>query len=162
MRFNAEEILQQTFQISMRGYNTDEVDTFMKVIGDDYTNLQKEIATLKKKLKEAEKEATKASGTEDSLTKATEIAEKAVDSAIANGKKKAELIIKEAHLNAEGILKEAQKDGDNIRAKAEATIGDLNTQIEQLKQLRTATCKDTLRIIDQLKDSLDKLSADKA
>ena len=77
MRLTHLDILEQCFHDKFRGYNKDEVDTFLHLVADDYKEMTEEIHQLKTRLTEkerrlkqngkrgAEKEKSEPSGAEE-------------------------------------------------------------------------------------------------
>ena len=52
MRLTYLDILEQCFRDKFRGYNKDEVDTFLHLVADDFKEMAEEIKQLNKKLQE--------------------------------------------------------------------------------------------------------------
>ena len=50
MRLTHLDILEQCFRDKFRGYNKDEVDTFLHLVADDFKEMAEEIEQLNKKL----------------------------------------------------------------------------------------------------------------
>ena len=50
MRLNYYGILEQTFNDKLRGYNKEEVQTFLRLIANDFKEMEKEIKQLQKEL----------------------------------------------------------------------------------------------------------------
>ena len=47
MKLTAQQIVEQDFKKSMKGYNVDEVDTFLNTIIEDYETFEKELTALR-------------------------------------------------------------------------------------------------------------------
>lgn len=114
-------IKKQEFEKSMRGYNVEEVQTFLdKISGEmeellnENESLEQEIAALKHKVEEFQKIEK---NLQDTLIKTQETSAEIVDSA----KKQSALIIKEAEIKASQIIQNAEDISSEMR-KAVLTL----------------------------------------
>ncbi len=115
MKISPVEIKQQEFQKKMRGYDPDEVQSFLEKLADDLDELQKENEVLQSELDKAKEELTEFKKIEknlqDTLLKAQDSASKSLEAS----KKQSALIIKEAELKASQIIDKARENTDEIR-----------------------------------------------
>jgi len=93
----------------MGGYNMAAVDEFLDVLTDDYTNLYKENAALKSKLKVLVEKVEEYRATEDSMRATLLTAQRMADS-----------IVKEAETRRDEMLAAAEIQRDRILADAES------------------------------------------
>jgi len=114
-------IKKQEFEKSMRGYNVDEVQTFLDKISSEMEELinenetlEKEVAALNHKVEEFQKIEK---NLQDTLIKTQETSAEVVDSA----KKHSALIIKEAEIKASQIVQNAEDISNEMR-KAVLTL----------------------------------------
>jgi len=114
-------IKKQEFEKSMRGYNVDEVQTFLDKISsemeeliDENETLKQEVAALNHKVEEFQKIEK---NLQDTLIKTQETSAEVVDSA----KKHSALIIKEAEIKASQIVQNAEDISNEMR-KAVLTL----------------------------------------
>ncbi|MDZ7625152.1 MAG: DivIVA domain-containing protein [Ignavibacteriaceae bacterium] len=114
-------IKKQEFEKSMRGYNVDEVQTFLDKISSEMEELineketlEQEVAALNHKVEEFQKIEK---NLQDTLIKTQETSAEVVDSA----KKHSALIIKEAEIKASQIVQNAE-DISNEMQKAVLTL----------------------------------------
>lgn len=114
-------IKKQEFEKSMRGYNVDEVQTFLDKISSEMEDLinenealEQEVAALNHKVEEFQKIEK---NLQDTLIKTQETSAEVVDSA----KKHSALIIKEAEIKASQIIQNAE-DISNEMQKAVLTL----------------------------------------
>lgn len=56
MRLTAEQIVEKEFKKSMKGYNVDEVDTFLNIIIEDYEEFEQQMNALKEENARLKKE----------------------------------------------------------------------------------------------------------
>jgi len=114
-------IKKQEFEKSMRGYNVDEVQTFLDKISSEMEELlneneklEQEVAALNHKIEEFQKIEK---NLQDTLIKTQETSAEVVDSA----KKHSALIIKEAEIKASQIIQNAEDISNEMR-KAVITL----------------------------------------
>jgi cell division initiation protein len=135
MKITPLDIQQMGFKTKWKGYDREEVDTFLETLAEDYEALIKENLNLKEQsvhLEEALKEFKKREGL---LSQTLISAQQLADVQKTNTLKESSLIIKEAEVQAEQIIK-------NIRdeeARLKSDVIDLRRQklifIEKLKSM---------------------------
>ena len=126
------DIHNKTFSKKLRGYEDDEVNSFLDEVASDYERIYREhremeeqMDTLKAKLANYEKmEATMSS----TLVMAQETAENVKTTA----KKEAEVIVREAQNRAARIVSDAEVARRKMNADVVKTEGDMNLYIEKL------------------------------
>ncbi|MBI4650026.1 DivIVA domain-containing protein, partial [Candidatus Desantisbacteria bacterium] len=136
MKISAEDIKRQKFEIGFRGYNTQEVNTFLQLLSDDYESslneterLTKEVAELRKKVEEYKKK-------EEFLEKAMVTAQRSAEYTNNEAKEQADKIIKEAELNSEKIIGRAEIKAMEIKDE----IFELQKQKKQfINQIKSLT-----------------------
>ena len=134
MRLSPVDIRQQQFTIKMfRGFDPQEVDTFLEDVAEDFESLLRENAALKEQLGNHEERARGLSETEkmlkDTLVTTQRRAEEMKDSA----KRDAQLLLREAALNGEKLVEEARSEEAKLRVEIQ-TLKRLRRQlIEELR-----------------------------
>ena len=129
MKMTPLDIYQRVFKKSFRGYDTQEVDDFIKAIGKEYEQLfsqnrgfKDEVARLKDQMKDyIELEKT--------LKQALVSAQKTSGEIKSTADKQAELIIKQAEINADKLIEEARLEAKDIMSD----IRNLKTQQRKLR-----------------------------
>ncbi len=116
MRLSPIIIKQQEFAKAFRGYQTEEVDSFLEKVADDFGDLQKENEDLKRELQIANEQLAEfrkiEKNLQDTLLKAQESSSKAVEST----RKQTALMIKEAEIKAQQIIDKAKESANEIRS----------------------------------------------
>ena len=125
MKITPLEIKQKSFEKAFRGYNKDEVRTFLGSLAIEWERVQSDYKDLKKKLDETKKEVTKLKEVEDSLFKTLKTAEEARSNVIDQANKAADLHMKETQMRTEAVLSDAKN-------KAKNMIEDAETQASQI------------------------------
>ena len=110
MRLTHLDILEQCFRDKFRGYNKDEVDTFLHLVADDFKEMAEEIEQLNKKL-----------GQKDRVIKQLQ----------EEGPTLAPEMIKEKAMH---IINVAREHADQHRKKAEKEVSTLKSDILKIKR----------------------------
>ncbi|MDO5457420.1 MAG: DivIVA domain-containing protein [Atopococcus tabaci] len=108
------EIRNQQFDSKMRGYNKEQVDTFLKDAAQSVEALTKENKELKEELDWALKRLDNYEEMQESLNKSILVAQDAADQLKSNSIKEADVIIADAQNQADTMIKEAVSEVNNI------------------------------------------------
>ena len=140
------DIQKQEFDVKFRGYNADEVDNFLDLVGADYEKLYKENMELKQQLKTFTKEIENYRAMENSLKESIVLAQTAADDVKKNANDKAANIIEVANNEAKDILKgvelqlaEKKQELENIKME----IGKYHAEIKGI-------CNGILEILNKI------------
>jgi cell division initiation protein len=135
MKITPLDIQQMGFKTKWKGYDREEVDTFLETLAEDYEALIKENLNLKEQSAHLEEELKEFKKREGLLSQTLISAQQLADVQKTNTLKESSLIIKEAEVQAEQIIK-------NIRdeeARLKSDVIDLRRQklifIEKLKSM---------------------------
>lgn len=109
MRITPLDIQQKQFKVKFRGFDMEEVYSFLEIIREELEEILKENSMLKEKIAIMESQIDDHRKVEQSIRDTLITAQKLVDEYHGNARKEAELIIKEAEIKAENIIKEAQE-----------------------------------------------------
>ncbi len=109
MRITPFDIQQKQFPMKFRGFDVEEVYSFLELIREEFEEVLRENASLKEQLSRADEQANKHRDLEDILRKTMITTQQVVEDYKANAKKEAELIIKKAEFRADNVIKEAQE-----------------------------------------------------
>jgi len=115
MKISPLSIKRQEFNKVMRGYDKDEVQSFLGRLSDEFESLQKENDSLKRELEESTSKLAEfrriEKNLQDTLLKAQESSSKSIESI----KKQSSLMIKEAEIKASQIMEKAKENANEIR-----------------------------------------------
>ncbi len=115
MRITPLNIRQQQFNKSLRGYNAEEIHSFLEKLADEFDTLLRENESLKKNLEDANTQLAEFKRIEknlqDTLLKAQENSARAIEST----KKQVNLMIKEAEIKAAQMIEKSREQADEIR-----------------------------------------------
>ena len=123
------EIRKMEFRKTMRGYDTEEVESFLETIADKLEELLRENMALKEQMRELENRIEEYKNLELTLQNTLTSAQTSVEQIKKNAEQEAELILQNARLQAENIL-----------SKVRADVVEMTTEISALNTHR-ATLK---------------------
>jgi cell division initiation protein len=109
MRITPLDIQQKQFPMRFRGFDMDEVFSFLELIREELEELLRENASLKEQLSRADEQIKEYHNMEATLRETLMTAQQMVEEYKSNARKEAELLIKEAELKADAVIKEAQE-----------------------------------------------------
>jgi len=153
MEITPNEMRNQSFASSMRGYNKAEVDAFIQGAADALEEAKAELQKMREEKKSLESKYEEVRRLEDSIKSAVIEAQKTADQIKLNANKEAELIVTEAKQNRDRIIDEQNR-----------RITELETaqhQIEQTKNSFYAKLRAEILAHLKLVDSIVTPAADK-
>jgi cell division initiation protein len=127
MKLTPLDIQQQKFQVKWRGYDRQEVETFLEMISEDVESLVQECNKLKSEIQKCEAQLVDFRENERAIQQTIMTTQKVSDDLKRNAQREAELIISEAKVAAGRIMNDA-------RAQAEKTVGDSRSEVGKLTQ----------------------------
>ncbi|HOK22619.1 MAG TPA: DivIVA domain-containing protein [Candidatus Hydrothermia bacterium] len=107
MRLTPLEIRKATFKTRFRGFDPEEVLTYLELVSNEFEKIIQENERLKERIMVMEKRLAEYQELEESLKKALFLAQQASEQAVTNAQEKAQSIIGEAQLKGERMLAEA-------------------------------------------------------
>lgn len=178
MKITPLEIRQKTFEKNFRGYDKDEVSSFLVSLSQEWEREMDEKRELKIKLEQVQKESAKLREVEDSLFKTLKAAEDTGASMIEQANKTAELILKEAQMNADAMISEAKGKARNIIDEAESRAkritedlkADVSALVENYEELMSQReivlrnlkklASDSLENVQQSQEDIKRVDVD--
>lgn len=109
MRITPLDIQQKQFPYKFRGFDDEEVYTFLEIIREEMEDLLRENASLKENSIRLENQIKEHKDMETTLRETLVTAQQMVEEYKSNARKEAELLIKEAEIRADALVKEAQE-----------------------------------------------------
>jgi cell division initiation protein len=108
MRITPLDIQQKQFSTRFRGFDMEEVDSFLELIREEMEELLRENANLREESRRYEKQLKEYKNIETTLKDTLISTQQMVEEYRSTAKKEADLIAKEAELKAEEMMREAQ------------------------------------------------------
>jgi cell division initiation protein len=166
MKLTALEIKQQTFEKSLRGYDTAEVHAFLNLMSNEWEHLVsknrellKQIETLEEKLKHYER-------VEEALHETLQTAKESAEQKLSGARKDARNKIEKAEMEAESIIREATQQRQQVRQsilrlldRRKEIIGGIRSYLDLAQESLEQFSKDQASLFDLPTDETDS-SAD--
>ena len=140
------DIQKQEFDVKFRGYNADEVDSFLDIVGSDYEKLYKENAELKQQIKSLLADVEKYRTMESTLKESILLAQSTADDVKQNANQKASNIIAEANNKAADIIKNAEHE----LAGRNSELSAMKLEIGKYQANIRGICNGILEILDKM------------
>ena len=129
----------------MGGYNMAAVDEFLDVLTDDYTNLYKENAALKAKLKVLVDKVEEYRATEDSMRATLLTAQRMADTIVREAETKRDEMLAEAQSKRDRLLADAESNAKVKIARYEQEVAEAEARLQKGQQ-------DLNRFISEVRD----------
>lgn len=132
----AQDIREKSFdKATFGGYDMSGVDDYLEELAADATSTQKEISTLRAKMKVLVDKIEEYRANESAMNKAILAAQKLAGDIEAEAQEKADAILAEANTQADGILAQAQEKADALLADAQAQYDALTSDLVNVRAL---------------------------
>lgn len=140
------DIQNQEFRRGMRGYNEEDVDSFLDEVISDYQSLIDQNNLLKSQLEEANKKIAEYKSTEGSVLTTLESAKILMNDIAASAEKRADILVKNAELDVELKLRQANDDIAQLKAEE----ANLHNRVASIKSRMKDILESELSKIDNL------------
>jgi cell division initiation protein len=107
MRITPLDIQQKQFPVKFRGFDEEEVDSFLELVREEMEELLRDNASLREEAKKLEKQVKEYRNMESTLRETLVATQQMVEEYKNNAQKSAELITRDAELKAEQIINNA-------------------------------------------------------
>ena len=148
MEFSPLEITQREFGRKFRGYDPEEVQTFLEQIAEEMTRLLQEATDRGGQIQRLDAQVRVNQEREDSLRNTLITAQKMTEDMKGNAKREADLILKEAEIKAERLLEQAHRK----LAQVQGEIAELVRQRELYISKMRGLIKSHLELLDAQPD----------
>lgn len=144
MRITPLDIQQKQFPIKFRGFDEEEVDSFLELVREEMEELLRENSSLREDVKKYERQLKDYKNLETTLRDTLIATQRMAEDYKKNIQKEAELITKEAELRADDLLKSAQ----NKVIKIHEDITDLKGVRRHFKEELRRLIESHLRMME--------------
>lgn len=127
------ELETRKFSKGMRGYNSEEVDKFLKTVLKEYEAIYRENQELKETCCGIEQDLGRYKNLENTITETLVTAQKAAEDARNNAVKESELIIREAKVKAEEMFAKMQAEVEKKQAEYRELVKQHQVAAAELK-----------------------------
>lgn len=152
MRITPVDIQQAGFSVRFRGYDRQEVDTFLDTLTEDYETLVRDNHTLRDRRADLESQVNELKKKEALLNNTLVKAQSLVEEMHQNAHKEAELITKEAEIRAEDLIKTANQ---KIAASRSEILDLQKEKVMFLEKIRSL-----IRSFQKMVETIEEQDAD--
>jgi cell division initiation protein len=135
MKITPMEIKQSSFKVRMRGYDKEEVDTFLGFLSEEFEVIIKENSSLKERLSSVDDQLSELKKKEHALSSTLLTAHDLVEEIKQASQKEAQLIIKEAELRGEEIIAATRKEMAFLKSEIEGLKRERIVFLEKAKAI---------------------------
>jgi len=152
------EIKKQEFKKSMRGYDADEVISFLDMVAANYEEMQAELSQYKEQSAVMTRELENYKNVEKTLRSTLVNLQESAEQSKANSEKEGSLIIKEAQVKAAETIEKAKNQTDRIKDEIRLLKSQKESLVKRLKHLLSSHLEliDMLEIEEEPVNSEDK------
>ena len=140
------DIQKQDFAVSFRGYNADEVDDFLDMVGKDYEKLYKDNIELKDRIARLQDSVEQYKNMETTLKESIILAQNAAEEIKKNASEKADNVMLDAQNKASDIMR--QTNDDIIARKKE--LADMHNENSSKKSQMKNLCARIDELLDKM------------
>ena len=140
------DIQRQDFEVKLRGYNADEVDDFLDLVGKDYEKLYKENAELRDQIRQLNKSVEQYQAMESTLQQSIVLAQTAAEDIKKSAAEQANVIVNEAQSKSENMYRQIDQD---IQAKKNE-LASVQVEVSGYKTRIKGICSALLEMLDKL------------
>ena len=115
MKVTPLDIKKQRFKIKVRGYDPDEVETFLEMVADEYETILNDRNRIGEECIKFKTQLQDYQQVEKTLQETLMNAQETVSQSRENSKREAQILVREAELKAERILDEAREKLDRMK-----------------------------------------------
>ncbi len=115
MKLTALEIKQQSFERSLRGYDTAEVHAFLNLVANEWEHMVGKIRELESQIDKMDEKLKHYERVEQALHETLQTAKDSADQKLSGARKESKNIIEKAEIEADSIVREASHQRQQIR-----------------------------------------------
>jgi cell division initiation protein len=138
------EIGKMRFAHALRGYDTAEVEEFLRQVSDELTRALTEVERMREDRERSEQRLRQTEARERELQETLLRAQRVSDEILANAQREAQLLVKEAELTADRLVQQAIEQATGI----ERGIGELRHRRRELQMKLKNTIELYARILE--------------
>jgi cell division initiation protein len=148
MKISPMDVRQQQFKLKFRGFDIEEVDSYLEMIANELEEANKENEEMKNQLRKMEQEIEGYRRGENDLRKAIASAQDFKKDAIEKANQEAQLIIKQAEIKAKEMLKGSEEKFYRL----EKDIAELKSKKMQFEVQMRAMIENHMKLLDMMKE----------
>lgn len=135
MRLTPLDIRKQEFRRAVRGFDVDEVETFLDMVAEQFETLLRERNTLNEEVLKLRTQLRDYQQVEKTLQETLMNAQQNINESRESSRREAELIVREAELRAEEIIEDARNQLQQLKSELLLLRAEKASFVKRLKQL---------------------------
>jgi len=133
MKLTPLDIQQQKFKVKWRGYDGQEVETFLEMVSEDVESLLRDYNKLRDELRKCEVQVADFRENERAIQQTIMTTQKVSDDLKRNAQRESDLIINEAKVAAGKIINDARAETEKIMSGSRLEVEKLRKEFNDLK-----------------------------
>jgi cell division initiation protein len=158
MKITPLDIQQKQFRVKFRGFDVEEVDSFLEMVREEFEELLRENSRLREELHKMENHLREYKETEMVLKNTLMTTQQMIEEVKGNAQKEAELIVKDAELKADQMMERAQSKAIKIHED----ITDMKGIKRHFKEEIRRMVESHIKMLDSTEEWEDELRNSKA
>jgi len=140
------DIQRQDFEVKLRGYNADEVDDFLDLVGKDYEKLYKDNAELREEIKRLNASLEQYKNMEATLQQSIVLAQTAAEDIKKSAAEKANVIVNEAQSKSDDLYRQLDMDIQNKKNE----LSGMQAEVSGYKTRIKGICSAILEMLEKM------------
>ena len=132
------DIQRQEFGVKFRGYDDEEVDNFLDLVGADYEKLYRENGEMRKEIERLGELLEKYKNMEATLQQSIVLAQTAAEDIKKNAAQQADVIMSEAQTKTEGMYRQLDMDIQSKKNELSGVIAEVSGYKTRIKGICSA------------------------
>ncbi|MBR4721186.1 MAG: DivIVA domain-containing protein [Clostridia bacterium] len=132
------DIQRQDFEVKLRGYNADEVDDFLDLVGKDYEKLYKDNAELRDEVKRLNASLEQYKNMEETLKESILLAQTAAEDIKKSAAEKANVLVNEAQSKSDEMYRQLDLDIQSKKNELSGMVAEVSGYKTRIKGICSA------------------------
>lgn len=166
MKLTALEIKQQSFEKSLRGYDTAEVHAFLNLVANEWEHMVGKVRELEDQIDKMNEKLKHYERVEQALHETLQTAKDSADQKLSGARQESNNIIEKAEIEADSIIREASQQRQQVRQsilrlidRRKEIVGGIRSYLELAQESLQQFSKDEASLFSLPKEEMDR-SAD--
>ncbi|OGR03339.1 MAG: hypothetical protein A2511_10720 [Deltaproteobacteria bacterium RIFOXYD12_FULL_50_9] len=156
MSLTPQDVQSQQFNVRFRGFDVDEVDTFLEKVAEELLLIMTENQQLKEHLSATLKDIDSYKNQEKTFHNAIISTQKIADEILERVKREANELKESSIFDAEKLLRTARTEAEDIRNSKNSEIATLVAEIDRLEQMKNQIQDELRELLNAYLDKLDQ------
>ena len=156
MSITPQDVQSQQFNVRFRGFDVDEVDTFLERVAEELLLVLTENQQLKERLSTVSKDVETYKSQEKTFHNAIISTQKIADEILDRIKKEAKELKDASVSDAEKLLRTARQEAEEIRHRYNSEVSTLITEIDRLEEMKNQIRDELRNLLNSYLEKLDQ------